>query len=282
MRNGGKMKLLAKASFLVLLFSFIISSSCAFADSGLVDDKFGGRDIVLYVPSTLPAKGTRALIIVMHGATGNARHIEMFLGKGSGGMNEVAEKNGFIVAYLNGTLLGKNMYDDNLGWNAGRCCGMPSDDKVNDVGYIKGAAAYLKKKYGIDHKHVYGIGFSNGAMMAQRLMCETDLFAAIVPVAGPLETGATQCPSASGKHILALHGANDHTVPIAGGAGANSTLEHPSEAYTQNIFVGSGATYELVTVANADHKLPEIESSIENTEQQTLSQKAARFFGFAK
>ncbi|WP_243063488.1 alpha/beta hydrolase fold domain-containing protein [Humibacter sp. RRB41] len=41
----------------------------------------------------------------------------------------------------------------------------------------------------IDPKRVYVTGFSNGAMMAYRLGCETDLFAAIAPIAGDVESG---------------------------------------------------------------------------------------------
>ena len=45
--------------------------------------------------------------------------------------------------------------------------------------------ASLRSLVSIDPRRIYASGFSNGAILAQRLACEaTDIFAAVAPVSG--------------------------------------------------------------------------------------------------
>lgn len=248
-------------------------------------EKYGGRDMIVYIPSRLPPKGTRALVVVLHGGMGNAGRIEAGQGEAGLSMDSVAEKNGFIVAYLNGTPVGKWMGSDKLAWNAGGgCCGDPAKNGTDDVGYIQGAVYYLADKYGIDRKRIYGMGHSNGAMMTQRLMCETNLYAAAMPISGPLNLETGDCPLAHGKNIFAIHGADDENVPIAGGQGTKglSKASYNSQEHTRQIFMKSGASYYLQVVNGADHKLDHIENVIEKTEGITIAEKAAKFFGLIR
>jgi poly(3-hydroxybutyrate) depolymerase len=39
-------------------------------------ENYGGRSMIVYVPSRLPSQRARALVIVLHGGTGNAQRIE--------------------------------------------------------------------------------------------------------------------------------------------------------------------------------------------------------------
>ena len=125
------------------------------------------------------------------------------------------------------------------------------------------------------------MGHSNGAMMVQRLACETRLFAAIVPISGPLNLPAERCPAARGQRILAIHGAADENVPIAGGRGPMgiSGVAYASEDHSRRVFETSGATYDLRIIPNADHRLDNIEAAIEQTDHRTLQNLAAHFFG---
>jgi polyhydroxybutyrate depolymerase len=252
---------------------------------GVTTDSYKGRDLLVYAPPNLPARGARALVIVLHGGLGNASRIEAGASEKGLKMDEVAEKNGFIVAYLNGTPVARLLGADKLGWNAGGgCCGVPSETNVDDVGYIESAVNYLVGKYGVDPARVYGIGHSNGAMMTMRLMCETNLYAAAVSIAGPLNLRVQSCPAAHGKRVLSIHGADDQNVPIAGGVGPKgiSRVAYKSEQYTQQIFVGSGADFHLQIVQGADHFLNNIDAKIEQTKGMSIAEKATRFFGLAK
>jgi polyhydroxybutyrate depolymerase len=252
---------------------------------GVTTENYNGRDLLVYAPPNLPGRGARALVVVLHGGLGNASRIEGGASEKGLKMDEVAEKNGFLVAYLNGTPVTKMFGADKLGWNAGGgCCGVPAENNVDDVGYITGAVHYLVGKYGVDPERVYGMGHSNGAMMTMRLMCESRLYAAAVSVSGPLNLKAQNCPAARGKQILAIHGAEDENVPIAGGQGTKGLAKvvYNSENYTQQVFAASGADFHLQIVQGADHKLDNISARIEETEGMSLAQKAARFFGLAK
>ena len=66
-------------------------------------------------------------------------------------------------------------------------------------------------------------------MMALRLGCQTDTFAAIAPVAGTL---LTDCSDAQPTSVLQIHGSADDRVPYNGGPGkafgtAESTRRRP-------------------------------------------------------
>ena len=128
-----------------------------------VVEHYGGRDLIVHVPDRMPPSGARALVVVLHGGLGNADRIANRQSESGLNMDAVADKDGFIVAYLNGTAatrLGGKM----LAWNAGGgCCGQPFRTNVDDVGYIKGAVAWLAGKYGVDRRRVFGTGHSNGA-----------------------------------------------------------------------------------------------------------------------
>jgi len=200
-------------------------------------------------------------------------------------MDEVARKNSFIVAYLNGTPVTRRFGPDKLGWNAGGgCCGVPAENNVDDVGYITNAVKHLVDEYGVDPSRVYGIGHSNGAMMTMRLMCEANIYAAAVSISGPLNLTVQNCPGARGKHILAIHGEDDQNVPILGGQGAKglSRVSYKSEKYTQQIFAASGADFRLQAVSGADHFLDNINARIEQTEGVSIAEKIALFFGLAE
>jgi polyhydroxybutyrate depolymerase len=241
--------------------------------------------MLVYTPQNMPARGARALVVVLHGGLGNASRIEGGAAEKGLKLDGVAEKNGFIVAYLNGTPVTRMFGPDKLGWNAGGgCCGVPAEINIDDVGYITSAVNYLVGKYGVDPGRVYGIGHSNGAMMTMRLVCETNLYAAAVSISGPLNINVQNCHGSRGKHILAIHGAEDQNVPIAGGRGTKglSRVTYKSETYTQQIFAASGANFRLQTVQGADHFLDNIDARIEQTERISIAEKAARFFGLAK
>jgi polyhydroxybutyrate depolymerase len=246
-------------------------------------DRFEGRALIVHVPASLPPAGTRALVVVLHGGMGNADRIADQSAEQGLNMDAVADRNGFVVVYLNGTPVTRRLGPKFLGWNAGGCCGMSAENKIDDVGYIAGAVDYLAGKYGIDKSRVYGVGHSNGAMMSQRIVCETTLYAAAVAISGPLGLDTAKCPGASGRRILAIHGADDQNVPIGGGRGKGlSDANFHSEEQARTTFTNSGATYTLEVVPGAAHQLAGIQDVIVKTQGVTIAEKAARFFGLTK
>jgi poly(3-hydroxybutyrate) depolymerase len=268
-----------------MLTALALIALAATCQAGVVTEIIGEREVLLYVPTHVPPSGQRALVVVLHGGLGNAQRIVSSRSEAALNMDSVAKQNGFIVAYLNGTPVTRVLGADKLGWNAGGgCCGLSAANNVSDVAYIDQVVMQLKSAYGIDPRRIFAMGHSNGAMMTQRLMCESDLYAAAVAISGPLNLGVSACPAARGKHILAIHGADDRNVPIAGGQGTEglSRVAYASEEHSRRVFTESGASYTLQIISGADHNLDHLEAAVEQAEGQTIQQKAARFFGLMK
>ena len=250
--------------------------------AGVERPTFGGRAMIVYVPAHLPPTGARALVVVLHGGLGNADRIESARSEHGLNLDALAEKDGFIVAYLNGTPVTLRLGPDVLGWNAGGgCCGQSAANGIDDVGYIRGAAGFLTGRYGLDRTRLYVMGHSNGAMMAQRMICETDVFAAAVAVSGPLNLDVQTCPMARGRRVLAIHGADDENVPIKGGRGTKGVSDavYRSEDASQRTMEASGAAYRLRIVPGADHMLDHIDAALAQAEGTSVGALAVGFFG---
>jgi polyhydroxybutyrate depolymerase len=267
------------------ILSLTVLAALAPAWAGITEQNIGGRALLVYVPASLPPAGQRSLLIVLHGGLGNAQRIADQKSEAALNMDAVAEQNGFIVAYLNGTPVTRRLGADKLGWNAGGgCCGLAAADNVDDLAYIQAVIASLNARYTINPQQDYGMGHSNGAMMIQRLVCETQVLAAAVAISGPLNDPVSSCPGARGRRILALHGAQDRNVPVAGGRGSEglSRVDYASEAHSRQLLSASGALYTLQIIEGADHVLEHLEAALERSERQSIQQKAARFLGLTQ
>lgn len=237
-------------------------------------DAFGGREMLVYVPVSLPAAGRRSLLVVLHGGGGNARSMLDHLK-----IDGVAEKNGFIVAYLNGSAATRSGNDRLKAWNAGGgCCGKPYRDQVDDVGYITGAVRYLQKKYAIAPERTFGVGHSNGAMMMQTLSCRTDLFREVATLAGTLMAEMPSCPAARNHTIYNYHGALDENVPIGGGLGTKgaTNIRFTSQAKAKALFENSGGRYLLYVLPDADHSVEHLSLSSQKQDGLTIGERVAR------
>lgn len=246
---------------------------------GVLKDAYDGREILVYVAQNAPPKN-RAMVVILHGGMGNANHIFSVIGEQ---FKDAADEGGFVVAYLNGSAATR-VGGEYHAWNAGgECCGQPFEKGVDDIAYISRAVSYLADKYGVDKSKVFGMGHSNGAMMTQRLMCETDLYQAAIPVSGPLNIEAQSCPPAYHKKIRAIHGELDENVPIGGGYGTKGVahINYKSQEYSKGAFEESSAEYTIDIVKGTDHSLQNIAAAIEKREGRTFARDAALFFGLA-
>ncbi|KXK14629.1 MAG: phospholipase/carboxylesterase [Chloroflexi bacterium OLB14] len=174
------------------------------------------RTYLLHVPSSYDENKATSLVLLFHGGGGNAENQQR-----TSGFNELANKEGFIVAYPNGT--GK-FSDKILTWNGGICCGYASENQIDDVGFIRALVTELQTQYNIDSKRIYATGFSNGGIMSYRLACEaSDLFAAIAPVSGTQNFEA--CKPSEPVSLIHFHGTDDTHLPYNGGIGDDSTTQ---------------------------------------------------------
>ncbi|MEM6319548.1 MAG: PHB depolymerase family esterase [Bacteroidota bacterium] len=168
------------------------------------------RKYRLYIPSSYDANEPVPLVFNLHGLTSDGGQQQRY-----SRMNEVAEKNGFIVCYPNGK---------NRAWNVN--FPFPSS-KADDVAFIDQLVDHLASSYTIDLNRVYSCGFSNGGYMSYRLACElSDRIVAVASVAGtfvPKEIG--NCSPSRAVPTLHIHGTADPVVPYWGGLVALSAEE---------------------------------------------------------
>ncbi len=174
------------------------------------------RSYILYVPASYNSAKPVAVVLVFHGGTGNGERAVR-----RSGFNEVADQNGFIVVYPNGTSRLSN--DILLTWNGGTCCGFAQEKNVDDVGFVRAILTDLQSLATIDAKRIYATGMSNGGILSQRLACEAaDVFAAVAPVSGTLNF--SPCKPSQPISVIEFHGTGDQHIPYDGGAGPQSLV----------------------------------------------------------
>jgi polyhydroxybutyrate depolymerase len=161
------------------------------------------RTFRVYRPASLAASTAAPLVVMLHGALGSGRQAEAWYG-----WNAVADREGFVVAYPDGL---------NHAWAVSDgCCGPPVREGVNDVAFIAQAVTTISGWVPVDPARVYAAGISNGGMLAYRLACDTQTFAAIGPVSA---TMLQPCTAPAPTSVIHIHGTADPTIPYQGGPG---------------------------------------------------------------
>ena len=164
-----------------------------------------GRDrrYFLHVPENLPQHAP--LLIVMHGYTGSAGNIMEY-----SGLNQVADENGFVVAYPQGV----RDESGNRFFNVGYDFHSDEDAAVDDIGFIRALVGSLQETYSLSEKNVFATGMSNGGDMSYLLACQaSDVFKAIAPVAGMiLQWIYDSCSPENPMPVFEIHGTNDYVT----------------------------------------------------------------------
>ncbi|MCA0445645.1 MAG: prolyl oligopeptidase family serine peptidase [Bacteroidetes bacterium] len=174
------------------------------------------RMATIHLPDGYRESGNYPLVLVLHGGGGNGGNAKEMTG-----MNKVADKNGFIVVYPNGT--GK-LNNRLLTWNAGDCCGYAQENQIDDVGFLSALIDTLGHRFQVNQKKVFATGMSNGGMMAYRLAYERpDVIAAIAPVGATM--AMNQISPKGPVSVLAINGMKDLHVPYEGGIGPESIVK---------------------------------------------------------
>lgn len=158
------------------------------------------RSFSVAVPAGLPARAP--LVLGLHGlyATREAAEATMQLRR------EAAARR-VIVAQPAGW---------SASWNAGRCCGRAAAAGVDDVGFLRRVVDEVDRVHPVDRSRVSAVGYSNGGMLAHRVVCEAPgLLSAVAVVAGADLTGPS-CAGALATATMVVHGGRDTTVPEAG------------------------------------------------------------------
>lgn len=247
----------------LLTFALLLTGCTAAPTDTTATHTIADRSYLLTVPANLPP-GPAPLVVMLHGGFGSGSQAEQAYG-----WDELAASTGFVVAYPNG---------DGRAWNVGGgCCGAPGRDGTDDVAFIEAVVKDIQASHAIDPARIYATGMSNGAMLSYRLACDTDLFAAIAPVAGTI---LGDCDSPAPTSVLEIHGLDDQAVRMDGtpGAGVAAIDGLPVEdvnalwrtaddcaepdvttkapVTTSIAACPAGRTVELITIDGAGHQWP--------------------------
>lgn len=160
------------------------------------------------------------VLLAFHGGGGNA---VQFMNQS--GLNEAADRHGFVVVYPEGTgKLGGKPFFRLQTWNAGDCCGYAQDRQIDDVQFTRDLLQDLATRMTIETGSVFATGHSNGGMMCYRLAIEAPgLLHGIAPNAccRMVDTLPSQPIP-----VIAFHGKLDQNVPRQGGVGSGISGAH--------------------------------------------------------
>ncbi len=197
------------------------------------------RKARVFVPASAGANAP--LLISLHGLSTSLRKVEE-----QQRWSPLSKQQGFVLVWGAGY---------RASWNAGPCCGAAVTDKIDDLAYLDQLLAVVRALHGIDPRRIDLAGFSNGAMLAYRYACgRPGLIAGVLAVSGTL---AAPCVPSNPTAVLAVHGALDPTVPLAGRSFSqelHSTLPPARRAADQ--WNSTGAGVRLVVLPNFAHGWP--------------------------
>jgi polyhydroxybutyrate depolymerase len=202
------------------------------------------REYFVFLPSSYAGMQARPVAIFMHGYGGTATGTEAEVEQG---LNFYAEKYGYIMVYPQSTWF---MAGDSAetrwevtSWNhlsgnfdtgpggpicekeypgelcapeCGSCSKCAWTSCHDDIGFLEKLVAEVSADLHVDRNSIFVAGFSNGAMMANRIGCEaSELFAAVALIGGRLERGYG-CTPEKKLPLLQINGGQDRTVPYDG------------------------------------------------------------------
>lgn len=194
-----------------LFTAFALTLTSIFPASAATTFTVGGdRPVTVNLPDTLA--NPAPLLILLHSASTSGAHQEHYMKLGP-----VAKKNGLIYIAPDGTVNpeGKRF------WNASKSCCNKYKQEVDDIAYINSLIDEISAKFPVDPKRIYLIGHSNGAFMSFAYACKTNKVAAIVAIAGAMDSNS-DCTPSSPVSLLNIHGTADKTIKVNGGVMNNS------------------------------------------------------------
>ena len=204
MRPASPHRLLALLALTALL------AACSSAPETPGTFVVGGARPALVVPPpdhdpTVPTP----LLVVLHGYQSSAEQVERLFP-----LATAAEVLGVAVVRPQGAIDSLNRRF----WNASKACCNLYGFSVDDVGYLTRLIDEIADAMAVSTVMLFG--HSNGGFMAYRLACDVpDRFAAVVTIAGALDTPAVPaCGAAGPARVLHIHGTEDRIIRYGGGS----------------------------------------------------------------
>lgn len=215
------------------------------------------REYIVYIPAIYDGSTPVPLLFNFHGY-GMSAYNQMSWGN----MRAVADTEGFILVYPQGTLFWNSPHWSVGSWTLG--------SNADDIGFTEAIIDTLAANYNIDLDRVYSCGYSNGGYFSFELACQlSDQIAAIGSVGGTMSTETyTSCNPSHPTPVVTIHGTVDASVSYYGGDPANSeslsdvntywskynnSIVSPVVSTLPNINSSDGSTVELSLYNNGDN-----------------------------
>jgi len=163
------------------------------------------REYLLHLPKDYDGETDLPLLLCFHGYTSAAEKIARY-----SGFCEIADQEGFVAVFPQGTLL-----EGKTHWNVG---GWTLKSKTDDLGFARTLLDTLTSRYAIDTDRIYSTGMSNGGYMSFLLACQmSDRIAAVASVTGSMTPQIYDaCDPQHPMPVLQMHATTDQTVPYEG------------------------------------------------------------------
>lgn len=196
------------------------------------------RKARIYVPRSTPQ--TAPLLVSLHGLGGSLRQVEL-----QQRWSTIAFQQEFVLVWGAG---------HEGSWNAGPCCGSAAG-RIDDLAYMDRLLQITAALHAIDGRRVHLAGYSNGAMLAYRYACgRPGRIAGVLAVAG---THTAPCTPTRATAVLAVHGANDPTVPLKGTRYSQSLQSRlPAVNTGPRLWARTGAGVRTVVIPRFGHGWP--------------------------
>ena len=204
------------------------------------------REYLLHIPEGFPSETEFALIINFHGFGDCASDYADSVGE-LYGLNDLADEQGFVVAYPQAMVRAKG----DPYWEPG---GSGGDIELNDLSFTRQLVADVSTRTIINPDRVFAAGYSNGGMMAYDLACRaSDLFPAVAIMSGVML--ADSCDEIGATSIIHFHGLADTVIPLDGSGDFPSVLENiafwidhngiPNESLVSSVLDSGAVTRDL-------------------------------------
>ena len=117
------------------------------------------RSFRLHLPRDWDEGAPRPLVVALHGGVARGAILER-----QTGFSDVADREGFLVAYPNGL----GIFGLLRHWNGGYCCARAARIRLDDVGFLDAVIDWISERYAVAGERVFVVGYSNGGMLAYR------------------------------------------------------------------------------------------------------------------
>ncbi len=206
------------------------------------------RDYILQLPANYDPGRRYPLILALHGGGGDKEGANPLTCEDGDEaspncLTQVAEREGFIIAFPDGTAnaLGFRTWNQGGAGDNTLQCPYACEQGIDDVAYFRALLDDIAAVASVEPRRIYATGFSNGAGMSHRLACElSDRLAAVAPVSGANQfAGAAPCTPSRPVPILAIHGRTVPCWPYDGGEGTCLEVQEGNYVPVEPSMIGS-------------------------------------------